>query len=135
MTDNVNHPDHYVGHPSGIECIDVTEHLPFCLGNAVKYLWRHESKGMPITDLRKAAWYLRRELARKALRKETHAIREAWTGRLAVIRTAAEASPDTLRSVLLRLHGWLVKDTDKAWFLERAIECVEAEISRREGES
>jgi len=43
MNDPVNHPRHYTSHPSGIECITITEHMSFCLGNAVKYLWRsHE---------------------------------------------------------------------------------------------
>ena len=38
--DRVNHPSHYTKHPSGIECIDVTRHYDFCIGNAIKYLWR-----------------------------------------------------------------------------------------------
>jgi len=36
----VNHPDHYNKHPSGVECIDIVEHMSFNLGNAVKYIWR-----------------------------------------------------------------------------------------------
>lgn len=36
--DNINHPPHYTNHPSGIECIQITEHMGFCLGNAVKYI-------------------------------------------------------------------------------------------------
>ena len=38
--DNINHPSHYTSHPSGIECIDIAEHHDFCIGNAIKYLWR-----------------------------------------------------------------------------------------------
>lgn len=64
-TDNVNHPDHYNQHPSGVECIDVVEHLTFNVGNAVKYLWRADHKGATIEDLRKAAWYINREIARR----------------------------------------------------------------------
>lgn len=64
--DPVNHPDHYTSHPSGVECIDVVEHLPFNLGNAIKYLWRADSKGSPLEDLRKAEWYVRREIERRA---------------------------------------------------------------------
>lgn len=63
MTDSVNHPKHYNGHPSGVECIEIVEHLGFCLGNAVKYLWRAGLKGdggQGKEDLSKAAWYLRR---------------------------------------------------------------------------
>lgn len=40
VNDAVNHPKHYTSHPSKIECIQVTEHLNFCIGNAIKYLWR-----------------------------------------------------------------------------------------------
>lgn len=63
MADNVNHPPHYNAHPSGIEAIDICEHLSFCLGNAVKYVWRAGQKGDRIEDLKKALWYLDRELA------------------------------------------------------------------------
>ena len=65
MKDNVNHPQHYNAHPSGIECIQVTEHMSFCVGNAVKYLWRADHKGNDIEDLRKAAWYINREIERR----------------------------------------------------------------------
>lgn len=64
MTDNVNHPKHYTSHPSGVECIEVTEHFNFCIGNAIKYLWRAGLKGEQIEDLRKARWYIDREIAR-----------------------------------------------------------------------
>lgn len=63
--DVVNHPPHYTSHPSGIECITVTEHMGFNLGNVIKYLWRAEDKGSPIEDLKKARWYLDREIARR----------------------------------------------------------------------
>lgn len=63
--DAVNHPRHYTSSPSGIECIDVTEHMNFCLGNATKYIWRAGLKSEdPIQDLEKAVWYLQREIAR-----------------------------------------------------------------------
>jgi len=64
MNDNVNHPKHYTSHPSGVECIEVTEHLNFCIGNAIKYLWRAGLKGEQVEDLRKARWYIDREIAR-----------------------------------------------------------------------
>jgi len=63
--DPVNHPAHYLTHRSGVECITITEHLNFCLGNAVKYIWRADSKGDAINDLAKAAWYIEREIARR----------------------------------------------------------------------
>jgi len=63
--DGVNHPPHYTGHPSGVECITVTEHMNFCLGNAMKYIWRCDEKGDAIGDLLKAVWYINREIARR----------------------------------------------------------------------
>mgnify|MGYP006296309543 CR=1 FL=1 len=61
MKDPIN-PDHYKSHPAGIQCIQVTEHMNFCLGNAVKYIWRAGQKGDAIEDLQKAVWYLEREI-------------------------------------------------------------------------
>lgn len=60
--DLVKHPKHYTQHPSGVECITITEHYNFCLGNAIKYLWRAGLKGDPLEDLRKARWYIDREI-------------------------------------------------------------------------
>jgi hypothetical protein len=63
MTDNVNHPKHYNSHPSGVECIDITKHYDFCLGNAIKYIWRAGIKTeSPIEDLKKAIWYIEKEI-------------------------------------------------------------------------
>lgn len=63
--DPVNHPKHYTTHPSGIECIDVVEHMGFNLGNAVKYIWRADLKGNVLEDLQKARWYIDREIAKR----------------------------------------------------------------------
>lgn len=62
--DPVNHPSHYTNHPSGVECITVTRHMSFNLGNVVKYLWRAGLKDHAPTlqDLRKARWYLADEI-------------------------------------------------------------------------
>jgi hypothetical protein len=68
--DSVNHPKHYTSHPSGVECIQITEHYNFCVGNAMKYLWRQGLKseeGMDpivkqIEDCKKACWYLNRHI-------------------------------------------------------------------------
>ena len=64
--DKVNHPRHYTQHPSGVECIQVTEHMGFCLGNAMKYIWRADLKHNAIEDLKKAVWYIEREIARRS---------------------------------------------------------------------
>ena len=64
MTDPVNHPEHYTSHPSGVEVIQITEHMNFCLGNAIKYILRADLKGNREQDLKKAMWHLQRELDR-----------------------------------------------------------------------
>ena len=62
---NVEHPPHYKAHPSGIECIRITEHMNFCLGNAIKYIWRAGVKtDDPVHDLSKAVWYINREISK-----------------------------------------------------------------------
>lgn len=63
--DNLN-PNHYKSHPSGIECIQITEHMDFLSGNAMKYLWRAGLKDDKIQDLKKAAWYIQRLIDKEA---------------------------------------------------------------------
>ena len=71
MSDNspIN-PPHYKQGPAcphcgqTIECITVTRHMSFSVGNAIKYLWRYRYKGSPVIDLKKAAWYLNDEIKR-----------------------------------------------------------------------
>ncbi len=70
--DNVNHPKHYTSDPSGIECINITRHRNFNVGNAIKYLWRaglkidadKSSINKQIEDLEKAVWYIVDEIHR-----------------------------------------------------------------------
>ena len=72
-TDAINHPAHYTSSPAKcecgrtIECIDITEHMSFPLGNTVKYVWRadlkHDDGGLE--DLEKGLWYLQREISRR----------------------------------------------------------------------
>jgi hypothetical protein len=70
INDNVNHPSHYNSNSAQcscgrrIECIDVTRHMNFNLGNAMKYIWRCDAKGNYLEDLKKAVWYLRDEIAK-----------------------------------------------------------------------
>ncbi|WP_395759503.1 DUF3310 domain-containing protein [Streptomyces althioticus] len=67
-SDAVSHPSHYAdGWSNGAEVIDITENLNFNRGNACKYLARAGKKGGPekeLEDLRKALWYVRREIER-----------------------------------------------------------------------
>ena len=65
INDAVQHPRHYTSHPSGVECITITQHMGFCLGNAIKYIWRADLKNDAIEDLEKARWYIEREIARR----------------------------------------------------------------------
>lgn len=64
--DEVNHPKHYISDPSGIECIQITRHRNFNIGNAIKYLWRAGLKdgNSDIQDLQKAVWYIQDEIER-----------------------------------------------------------------------
>lgn len=64
--DPVNHPKHYTVDPSGIECIQITRHRNFNIGNAIKYLWRAGLKesNSDIQDLEKAIWYITDEIKR-----------------------------------------------------------------------
>ena len=75
MSDPIN-PDHYkIGDARcpecdyPIECIDITRHLHFNVGNAIKYLWRFRDKG-GVEDLKKARWYLDDQI--KLLEGKTH---------------------------------------------------------------
>ena len=62
--DSVKKPKHYNVHPSGVECIEITEHMNYCLGNAIKYIWRSSLKNKQTEDLEKAVWYIQREIKR-----------------------------------------------------------------------
>lgn len=66
FSNDVSHPKHYTNHPSGIECIQITEHMGFNLGNALKYIWRCDLKNDAIEDLNKAKWYIDREIERRS---------------------------------------------------------------------
>lgn len=85
--DAVNHPKHYNAHPGGMECIELVEMLPFCEGNAIKYLWRADHKGARVEDLKKALWYAKRSL------QSNNAIAPNYT-------------PATHRAVVLAVSGF-----------------------------
>ena len=67
---SVDHPKHYTSHPSGVECIQISEAYNFCIGNAIKYLWRQGLKddaGLDATtkqieDCEKSIWYIKRHI-------------------------------------------------------------------------
>lgn len=74
--DPVNHPAHYA-HPSGIECIEVTRHMNFNIGNAIKYLWRHGKKNPEATieDLQKAIFYIQDEIKLLSIPKKLFGVK------------------------------------------------------------
>lgn len=63
--DPVSHPPHYTSHPSGVECITITRHMGFNLGNAMKYIWRADLKNNALEDLEKAIWYIKDEIEKR----------------------------------------------------------------------
>lgn len=89
MKDRIN-PNYYKEHPSGVECIDITRHYCFCIGNAIKYLWRaglKQEDGLTntekeIEDLKKAVWYIQDRI--KELEKNTKPIRFKYEGKQAI---------------------------------------------------
>jgi hypothetical protein len=62
-SDSIN-PDHYKW-IKGVECYEVTSHFNFNLGNAIKYIWRCNYKGSKVEDLKKAIWYLQKEIEKE----------------------------------------------------------------------
>lgn len=93
MSDTVNYPPHYRA-SNGIEAIDVVEGfgLNFRLGNAVTYILRAERKGSRIEDLKKARWYIDRELMKTAPQ------RAFTTGELHYLATPYTKYPDGIES-------------------------------------
>lgn len=130
MSDAVDHPRHYNAHGSGIECIDLAEHLGFNLGNALKYLWRCEEKGAPLTDLKKAAWYLRREgEARDAWRNARVHVPGMVSGLVA--RFVAAEPSEFVRAAVAAIVG-AAETTYASGPVWAAHGVVAAEIARRE---
>jgi hypothetical protein len=66
INDLVNHPPHYLSDPSGVECIQITRHRNFNIGNAIKYLWRAgiKDEDKHVEDLKKAIFYITDEINR-----------------------------------------------------------------------
>lgn len=65
MANSIDHPAHYANRNLGYECIDLACHQSFCVGNAIKYLWRYKDKENPVEDLKKARWYATRASQRQ----------------------------------------------------------------------
>ena len=118
----VNHPPHYTAHPSGIEAVEVCEHLSFNMGNALKYLWRAGKKGDAVEDLQKAEWYLEREAGRlRANGREEFALTRRWIPKAA---KAAQYDRGVLGDVIRALLAFYDTDISR----ERAIEDALARV-------
>ena len=74
VVDQVNHPTHYTTDPSGVECIEITRHRNFNIGNAFKYLWRAgiKNEDTHIEDLKKAIFYIQDEINRLEGKYDKH---------------------------------------------------------------
>jgi hypothetical protein len=74
VVDQVNHPTHYTTDPSGVECIQITRHRNFNIGNAFKYLWRAgiKNESTHTEDLKKAIFYIQDEINRLEGKYERH---------------------------------------------------------------
>lgn len=124
--DLVNHPPHYQ-HPSGVECIEIVEHLGFCMGNAIKYLFRAGKKDVSEQDLRKSLWYLNREIAHR----QAHARSASRAGRAPAERFETFMAAEPLGNVRYAIqHIWQADRVIGSGVhdLKEAREYVEAEI-------
>jgi hypothetical protein len=110
-TELVNHPAHYNSSPTGVEAIDFLEHMTFNGGNAAKYIYRHLEKGSPIPDLRKARWYIERELRRDRVTIPTSILE----------KLSAHESDPIVRTVLLLIRGELLEAKRAAAEAERSL--------------
>jgi hypothetical protein len=128
VADAINHPPHYTAHPSGVEAIELTEVMGFCLGNALKYVWRAGLKGAAVEDLRKARWYVERA--------RTHPTRPSFPGPSAAASLGAflDAEPSVfVRGVAIAL--WEAAcDVEPENALRTAVVMLDAEIALREQE-
>lgn len=115
MSDSVNHPAHYNAHPAGVECIDVIEWMPANCANAFKYLWRCDLKHpAPDEDLRKAIWYLEREIARRekypACVPVAAAFRDAMRRRKFTADQVCGAFPDRIQRAMHEIWRFVSLD-------------------------
>lgn len=120
MSDAVDHPTHYNSNLSGVECIDVVEHMTFNIGSAIKYLWRADHKGRQREDLQKALWYIDRELKRYAEGYESPWIVNPGLEPIIPLRRAADFMPANIAKAV-RILGVIssIEDFDEAKALIR----------------
>lgn len=128
--DPVDRPAHYRSHPSGIECIRVTENLDFCTGNAFKYVFRASEKNGE-EDFRKAIWYLENEIKMLEDAYNPRMFRTMET--IILIKRIADAEKSNLNmGELFRLIGFVPVSKHPVKDLYEAIRCINHELAKIE---
>jgi len=113
--DLVNKPRHYNVHPSGVECIQITEWMPFCIGSAMKYLWRCGLKDDEIQELEKARWYITREIdRRKRLKEKTAAEQSALQNQIEIVDNAIQEKQSRQSNAFRGKMAWATRMKRKA---------------------
>lgn len=133
--DIVQRPKHYNAHPSGVECIEIIEHMTFNLGNAMKYLWRGGLKVSDATqDFEKGLWYLRRsyeqDTAFLTIGPATMHFREIMSSRKQIFNRPSpwcEPIRNAIAAICDLHSGHEVRERIR--LTERAIMCVETAIA------
>jgi hypothetical protein len=118
--DVVNHPRWYTSHGSNVECIELTEAMDFCPGNAFKYVWRFREKGGKV-DLAKALWYVDRELDFRQGERGSGVEKAIMIARVA----AYEPSPTVAMILWLLFAGDGIRGEDGSILLKQAKVMIE----------
>lgn len=136
--DIVQRPKHYNDHPSGVECIEIMEHMTCNIGNAFKYAWRGGLKtDDPLQDYEKSLWYLIREFERRPIlaftQRDVDRFREAMSIDNRARRVLARPSPwpEPIRfsiSYMIDIHCTTAFG-ECARLNERAIHCMRTAIA------
>lgn len=100
--DSVKGPEARMPHPSGVECVQITEHMGYNLGIALTYIWRADLKSDNLEDLKEARWFLDREIARRETAAKPVAVTsdDGWTPNIEALLKIVH--PDSLVKVRYR---------------------------------
>lgn len=124
--DMVRHPPHYKGHPSGLECIELTEYMGFCLGNAIKYIWRSGLKApSELEDWKKARWYVQRHITQPKGDSQVTPLT------MAIVDRYRQHEPDPQKALVI---SYLVESELGSGLLQRALELIDRRIAALEVE-
>lgn len=142
--DPVERPKHYNVHPSGVECIELAELFPFCLGNTIKYVWRmglKAERASDIQDLRKAEWYLKRQIELNRATEEAYGIpapvKALQDARAALVEKIVPHHPEHIRDLLRALVNAenIGQRFMRGVALHAALDSLEKFIAERESRS